>query len=132
MPTATIVSMVVAAIVGGVLGSLGWTWWLRRGAVAITAEQLAERLRKGDRLQVIDVRSEKEFAQGHIKGARNLPLKKIHEASKVAKDYVETVVICDSGRRSLIAYNQLRKQGFKDLKNVTDGMMRWRGPTVKS
>lgn len=132
MPTETIISMILAAVVGGLMGSFGWTWWLRRRAVNITAEQLLERIRKGDRFQLIDVRTAKEYASGHIKGARNLPVKQVKEAPNVAKDYVETIVICDTGRRSLVVYHQLKKMGYKDIKNVSDGMARWRGQTVKS
>jgi rhodanese-related sulfurtransferase len=129
--TETIVAMVIAGVLGGLSGSFGWTWWLKRRAVNIPVEQLWERIRKGDRFQILDVRTEREFGQGHIKGARNLPLRDLKKASEVIKNYVETVVICDTGRRSLVAYHRLKKLGFSDVKNVTGGMVHWRWPTVK-
>jgi phage shock protein E len=68
---------------------------------------------------VIDVRTPKEFADGHIAGALNIDYSVIaQEISKanVAKD--DTVILyCRSGNRSGIAMNTLKNMGYTKAVN---------------
>ncbi len=58
---------------------------------------------------VIDVRSASEFSQGHVKGAKNMPLNtlgsKINDIKKIGKPIV---VCCQSGMRSSQAASILK------------------------
>ncbi|WP_213016847.1 rhodanese-like domain-containing protein [Desemzia sp. RIT 804] len=72
--------------------------------------------------QIIDVRETHEFRNGHIPGAKNVPLKKVNQYTPNSKTYV----ICQSGMRSKKATKMLLKQGY-DVINVRGGMLSWSG-----
>lgn len=94
---------------------------------SISGEELKEKMERGN-VQLIDVREPHEFAMGHIKGARNVPLSQIEQLSVVKNSSV--YVICQSGMRSKRAYKILNKKGI-DVINVTGGMLKWNGAVVK-
>ena len=73
---------------------------------------------------VIDVRTEAEFADGHVPGARNVPLDRLDPAT-LGVDKGETVhVICQSGRRSAVAAEKLAAAGYSVV-NVEGGTSAW-------
>lgn len=73
---------------------------------------------------LLDVRMPGEYRQGHITGAKNVPLNKI-EQYKGKKDE-KIYVICQSGMRSKRAAGALKKKGY-DVVNVRGGMSQWSG-----
>ncbi len=100
------------------------------GVKTITTEQLAEKLATGKPV-LIDVREPYEFAAGHIKQARNIPLGTLRDAASKLDPAAETLVICQSGHRSATAVRILRKAGFTDAYSVKGGMTAWRGKVVR-
>ena len=69
---------------------------------------------------IIDVRTEAEWNDGHIKEAILIPYESIGEKiGAVAKDKAKRIyVYCRSGRRSKIAKGTLEKLGYKDVVNL--------------
>lgn len=67
----------------------------------------------------IDVRSEAEFAQGHVDEALNLPYDTIeaHIAQAVPDKNTPLNVYCHSGRRAEIALKKLQKMGYTQVYN---------------
>ena len=91
----------------------------------ITLEQLGELLKSGIQPILIDVREPMEFKQGHISGARNVPLTAL---SDVIADYDPNdavVFVCQSGMRSLQAANFWNSLGYKKAMNLEGGMDAW-------
>jgi len=78
-------------------------------------------------LVVLDVRTPREFARGHIPGARHLPLERIGEGATLLENLkgARVVCVCASGKRSAIAAARLRGAGFRDVYNLSGGMMFW-------
>ncbi|UCD30332.1 MAG: FAD-dependent oxidoreductase [Planctomycetota bacterium] len=71
--------------------------------------------------QLIDVRSEAEFAAGSLQGARNIPLSNIRDnLSKLNKDE-PVYVYCGVGQRSYNAARILMQSGFKEVWNLAGG-----------
>ncbi|GEN33438.1 MULTISPECIES: rhodanese-like domain-containing protein [Aneurinibacillus] len=102
-----------------------------RGVKSISVDELQEVLKQPKGKQIIDVREPNEYRSGHIQGARNIPLGQVKSAvNGIPKDR-ETYLICESGFRSSQAARILKKEGFKNLYNVSGGMKRWRGRIVK-
>jgi rhodanese-related sulfurtransferase len=64
---------------------------------------------------------------GHIKGAKLIPLGDLMNNIEQLANYrnEEIIVICHSGSRSTMATQLLAKAGFKDVRNLTGGMMTW-------
>jgi sulfur dioxygenase len=79
-------------------------------------------------VQILDVREPAEFTGplGHIKGAVLIPLGELAErANELASDR-PIVALCRAGGRSAQATVILQQAGFKDVANLTGGMLRWR------
>jgi rhodanese-related sulfurtransferase len=74
--------------------------------------------------RLLDVRTESEFASGHLPGATNIPVDRIRgQASELARGGKPFVVYCASGLRSAVAKRALRAAGAEvyDL----GAMKRW-------
>lgn len=91
----------------------------------ITAVALAEQLKSSAAPTVVDVRSEKEWAAGHIAGSVNIPVNHLHDrAGEIAKDR-PVVVHCEGGYRSAIAASLLAKTGRPDVLDMVGGFKAW-------
>jgi glyoxylase-like metal-dependent hydrolase (beta-lactamase superfamily II)/rhodanese-related sulfurtransferase len=80
-----------------------------------------------DELFVLDVRSEAEFGGelGHLRGAHLIPLDQLRtRLSEVPKD-AKVVAVCQSGKRSAMATEILRKAGYETVANVAGGLIHW-------
>ena len=75
---------------------------------------------------ILDVRTEEEFAQGHIAGAILIPDYEITEkAESVLTDKDQQILVyCRSGRRSKNAASQLVKLGYSNVKEF-GGIIDW-------
>jgi hydroxyacylglutathione hydrolase len=99
----------------------------------ITAGSLQERLAEAPRPGVLDVRTQPEWKQGHIKSAVNLPLTQLAERMGEIPGDRTLVVYCASGYRSSIASSLLRREGVTDVANLVGGLGAWEAaglPTV--
>lgn len=93
-------------------------------------------LRERPELLVIDVRTPREFAGGHLEGALNLDMSapdfeaRLRELDPAAA----YLVYCRSGNRSSHALPAFRELGFTDVTHMTDGLLGWNAaglPLVK-
>ena len=67
---------------------------------------------------VVDVRSNEEFRQGHIKGAINIPLDHINNWFNTLENKNQLIITCcASGLRSRVAQNILKLNGFPNVYN---------------
>jgi len=93
---------------------------------AISRDALAERLSEG-LVTVLDVRSEDEFVQGHLPGARNIPFAELDKRlSELPRD-VEIVAYC-RGPYCVYAFEAvaaLRAKGFS-ASRLEDGFPEWK------
>ena len=96
------------------------------GIATISVQDLKARLDSHESLVLVDVRQPEEFAQdGHVSGARLLPLPTLSSRlGELPKD-APIVCICRSGSRSQVACEMLQRKGFTDITNVSGGMMAW-------
>ena len=94
-------------------------------AAGITAEELGEKLKFGKHPFVLDVRQPDEFRQGHIAGAKLIPLNELARRMDELPKGREVVCVCASGNRSSSASNMLAKAGYKVF-NLRGGMLSWR------
>lgn len=64
---------------------------------------------------LIDVRDPKEFAEGHIPGAINIPSNTFAALSAGLEKEKKVIVYCNSGGRSYNAYRKLQKMDFRNI-----------------
>jgi Rhodanese-related sulfurtransferase len=76
---------------------------------------------------VLDVREDKEVAEGKIPHAKHIPLGQLSSRLKELEKYKDkpVVVNCRSGHRSLSACKVLRKNGFEQVYNLAGGIIAW-------
>src|SRR5258706_10473045 len=94
----------------------------------ITVEELKSRLDAGENVHLLDVREPAENAEFNI-GGTLLPLGEIRNMQTEAIDEWkndEIIAYCRSGNRSGIAAQFLEQMGFKNVKNLTGGMLAWK------
>jgi adenylyltransferase/sulfurtransferase len=91
----------------------------------IAPRELSDRLRRGDVIDLIDVREPYEWRIARIEGARLIPLGRIGaSASEIARDR-DVVLYCHHGARSQTAGEELVAQGFDRIWNLSGGIDRW-------
>lgn len=90
----------------------------------ILPKDVKNRLEKGEKLSVIDVREPQEVEEGEIHGAKHIPLGEVlTRLNEIDKDQ-EHIIVCRSGNRSELASEWLMDKGFK-VKNMSGGMTKW-------
>ncbi|MEJ7617715.1 MAG: rhodanese-like domain-containing protein [Pyrinomonadaceae bacterium] len=92
----------------------------------ITPKELKERLDRGDSIQIIDVREQREYDAARIEGAKLIPLGEITARAGELNSAQTTVVHCKSGGRSAQAIEALRRAGYQgQLLNLKGGITAW-------
>lgn len=89
--------------------------------------QEAEGLVAAGNITIVDVREPFEFAEGHIPGATLIPLGVIQSKLASLNPDSSYLLVCRSGNRSGQAAKILVAQGFKNVRNMSGGMLAWRG-----
>ena len=87
-----------------------------------------ENIIKGDSVQLLDVRTPQEYAEGHIAGALNINVQSDDFQQVAEKELSKDstiLVYCRSGRRSMNAAEILTKLGYKVV-NLKGGIIEWR------
>ena len=91
----------------------------------IQPAHLAERIARGEQLEIIDVREPYEWQIAHIPGARLVPLERIAAEIPRLDKSKETILYCKVGARSMYAAQQLADAGVSDVRNLAGGILRW-------
>ncbi|MCU7550003.1 rhodanese-like domain-containing protein [Chitinophagaceae bacterium LB-8] len=93
----------------------------------ITVDELKQKMDRGERINLLDVREPQEYAEVNI-GGRLVPLGKVQtmqvDELEDWKDE-EVIVYCRSGRRSMLACLVLDQMGFKETYNLEGGILAW-------
>ena len=102
-------------------------WWFPLGSVPeVEARELAQRLESEPNLQLLDVRSESEYANGHIAGALCVPIqsfRQTYHSLGLDPDH-PVMVVCLSSHRSVPAVRLLNNDGY-DSYQLANGMNAW-------
>jgi len=108
---------------------------LQRRGSRLSLLQATQRINQG-RTTILDVREPAEFAAGHMRDSKNIPLaelpKRIGELEKSKTKPV--IVVCQTGTRSAKAEAQLKKAGFAEVSCLDGGIAAWQAqglPVVK-
>ncbi|WP_437193769.1 rhodanese-like domain-containing protein [Planctomicrobium sp. SH527] len=92
---------------------------------SISPTRLLEQVQAGEAVELIDVRTQREFLGEHLELARNEPLSQLDPAkvmqSRTGESGAPLYVICQSGMRSRSACDRFRDAGFHNVVNVEGG-----------
>jgi molybdopterin/thiamine biosynthesis adenylyltransferase/rhodanese-related sulfurtransferase/molybdopterin converting factor small subunit len=94
-------------------------------ATEISSVELKQRLDRGDKLKIVDVREPNEYQINRIEGSTLLPLGDVPQRYRELNPEEEIVVHCKMGGRSAKAADFLRSVGFKRVLNLKGGILDW-------
>lgn len=89
--------------------------------------EVKARLDKGEKLLLVDVREESEYAAGHIPGAKHLGKGVIErDVEMVIPDTSKEIILyCGGGFRSALAADNLQKMGYTNVLSMDGGWRAW-------
>ncbi len=96
---------------------------------SIDADQARKVLAAEPDVQIVDVRQPKEYEQGHISGARLMPMGQLAGRLDELRKDVPILVYCAIGGRSRVAAQMLSGKGFDRILNLSGGFKAWNGWT---
>lgn len=92
----------------------------------VTPSEFKSGIEKGN-VQILDVRSAEEYAEGHIANSINIDVQEPDfqaVATETLKKNKKVYVYCRSGRRSLFAGEMLAKDGY-NVVDLEGGILGW-------
>ncbi|WP_147554236.1 rhodanese-like domain-containing protein, partial [Bacillus testis] len=90
----------------------------------VTPSEMEKKVADGE-VHVLDVRTEAEWKEGHIKGAQHIMLGDLPQHIDEVEQDKPIMVQCGSGVRSAIAASILQANGITDINNQLGGYSRW-------
>lgn len=101
--------------------------WFGPGVVSMLMPTEAIQMINHKDAMVVDVRTDKEYQQGHVMNALHIPLGTLDNRISELQAYKAgaVIMVCRSGARSGQAAGKLKKLGFADVHNLGGGMLAW-------
>lgn len=97
-------------------------FWIRKPISLIEPLDLKQRLDRGDKLVLLDVREDREVKACSLPGITHIPLGEIAARLHELNPTDEIVCICHLGQRSKNAAKYLIKNGFSRVCSLNGGM----------
>jgi rhodanese-related sulfurtransferase len=98
----------------------------RKSGQSLSPQQAINLVNREDGV-FVDLRDSKEFGQGHIVDALNIPAAKLDARLAELEKYRDKpiVLVCKMGQNSSAAGKTLKAQGFSQVFRMSGGMMEW-------
>ncbi|MCS6926938.1 MAG: molybdopterin-synthase adenylyltransferase MoeB [Candidatus Binatia bacterium] len=94
----------------------------------VTIEEVKQRLERGERWVLLDVREREEYREGHLEGAVSLPrgFLEIRVEETIPDKSTPIIAYCAGGIRSLIAARTLKEMGYENVVSMAGGYTAWK------
>lgn len=107
-----------------ILGMIGEN--LRKGEVEfLNAEELQEKIRNREDIIILDVRTKKEYKNGHIKGAVLISIDELRDNIDKLNAGDQIIIYCKTGYRAYLGLRILKNLGFKNVKVLNGSYLSW-------
>lgn len=97
-------------------------WAAEKNILARDAKALLD---TNKNIYLLDVRTPQEYSQGRLAGSVLIPIGEFERRKGEVPKNRTIVVYCAVGSRSKQVANFLAQQGYKDVYNITDGIVGW-------
>jgi hydroxyacylglutathione hydrolase len=91
----------------------------------ISPTHLQEKIKRGNSLRILDVRTDAERAVGYIEGSVHIPLPRLLKEIPDLSREVEIILTCGVGYRGNIAASFLARNGFHHVHSIAGGIKAW-------
>ena len=94
----------------------------------VSIDEVAQRLERGEKFHLVDVREESELAAGRIKGATHMGRGVIERdlEKKIPDANADIVLYCGGGFRSALSAESLKKMGYTNVSSMAGGWREWK------
>lgn len=113
--------LVLTALVSG--AALAWPV-LTRSKHNLTILQATQLINK-DNTVIVDVRAPEDFAAGHLRSAKNIPLRELPARIKELDKSRPVLVVCTAGVQSVKGAVLLAQAGFSEAYSLDGGFDAW-------
>jgi molybdopterin/thiamine biosynthesis adenylyltransferase/rhodanese-related sulfurtransferase len=105
----------------------------RQAIPEVTVDEVKNRVERGEKWALLDVREREEYREGHLDGALSLPRgfleMRVEEA--VPDKSAPVIAYCAGGVRSLIAARTLKEMGYENVVSMSGGYTAWKNAGFK-
>jgi molybdopterin/thiamine biosynthesis adenylyltransferase/rhodanese-related sulfurtransferase len=100
----------------------------RKVVPELSPAEVKQKLDRGEKPVLLDVREKEEYRDGHLEGALALPrgFLEIRVEEAVSDHSTPIIAYCASGTRSLIAGRTLREMGYQNVISMSGGFTGWK------
>ena len=100
----------------------------RQAVPEVTVDEVKNRLERGEKWTLLDVREREEYREGHLDGAIPLPrgFLEIRVEESVPDKSAPIIAYCAGGVRSLIAARTLKEMGYENVASMAGGYTAWK------
>ena len=91
----------------------------------ISSREAKALLDRNKNIYLLDVRTPQEYSQGKLAGSALIPIGELERRIREVPKNKTIVVYCAVGSRSKPVANFLYQQGYRDVYNMTDGIVGW-------
>jgi rhodanese-related sulfurtransferase len=90
-------------------------------------QDVKQKLERGEKFHLVDVREDSEWAAGHLPKAQHLGKGVIERdiETKIPDTNAEIVLYCGGGYRSALAADNLQKMGYRNVISMDGGFRGW-------
>lgn len=92
----------------------------------ITSKDLSQLIIADADVLVVDLRQKRIYNKGHIPTARSIPFSEFAAKSGKMNKGANIILYCESGPWSRLAYDQLKENGFKNIRILINGYVGWK------
>src|SRR5580658_2632242 len=97
-------------------------------AMEVSPQEVKRRLDAGEKMHLVDVREQHEYATARIENSELIPMRTVPGALTHLQTEAEEaplIVYCHHGVRSLNVVHWLREQGLEACQSMAGGIDRW-------
>ena len=107
----------------------------KQGGAAVSTSNLVNMVNREEAV-ILDIRDKKDFGQGHIVEAINIPVGSFDQriSELESRKSKPVIVVCKMGQHSSAIGKKLKALGFENVRRLTGGMAEWTAanlPVVK-
>ena len=95
------------------------------GVGNVTSSQAQALLARNQKIVLLDVRTPEEYRQAHLRGSVLIPLGELGRRGQEVPRDRPVLVYCAVGARSTSAADFLSSRGYREVYNMTDGIVGW-------
>lgn len=94
----------------------------------VTTSEVKSKLDRQEKVLIIDVREESEFAKDHLPGAIHLGKGVIERdiEERIPDHNASLILYCGGGFRSALAADNIQQMGYRNVLSMDGGMREWR------